>query len=720
MASKKTIVHKPSETDSIHKHESDRDFHRNFALTDRVSVIKGIGPKTEKALSKRSIRTIEDLVYFVPTRYTDRRHIRKMDTVTEGEETVIVGRVQESGTAYARIGRKRMYYARVTDETGCILLKWFRFNRRAMTGMCAQNSVLFISGKVTRFGSDLQIIHPHVTVLEDNKSLQEIASVMPIYPEVEGISQGSVRNIIREAFSGFPSDALTSLIPNNIATEHDLPSLADSLRQCHFPDGDGHDLPMHTHRFLGRVIIEEFFLFQVALRLKRLRAEVDGIPMKKGKIYHLVNSLLPFTLTSGQKQAMAEIEQDMASPSAMNRLLQGDVGSGKTVCAILASAVAVDNGYQTTILAPTEVLAEQHYVNIHTILSQTDIPYVLLTGSTKGPDRSRALDGIRKGEFSVVIGTHALLQEKVVFRRLGLAVIDEQHRFGVIQRSSLKSKGGNPHVLVMTATPIPRSLSLVVYGDLDVSLIRDMPPGRQKCITKVMTDKDRSSVEHTIIDEITKGHQVYAIYPVIDDSGIDELKSAKVGAGRYQTLFPSCRVGLLHGKMSTEEKRETMTSFRDGKFDILVSTTVVEVGVDVANASLMVIEHAERFGLAQLHQLRGRVGRGSHPSKCILMSSSERTSDATKRLRILEKTGDGFVIAEEDLKLRGPGEMLGVRQAGVPQFRIGNIVENMNLMIMARNIAEKVIEEASEEERAHLLATTQARWGEKLLFGEVL
>jgi ATP-dependent DNA helicase RecG len=720
MTPKNKIDHKTSVTDSIHKDKSGRDFHHSFALTDRVSVIKGIGPKTEKALSKRSIRTIEDLIYFVPTRYADRRHIRKMGTVSEGEEAVMVGRVQESGTAYSRLSRKKMYYARVTDETGCILLKWFRFNRRAMTGMCAQNNLLFISGKVTKFGSDLQIIHPHVTVLEDNNSPQEIASVMPIYPEVEGIAQGSVRNIMREAFSGFSSEALASLIPDDIGTEYDLPPLADSLRQCHFPDSDGRDLFMDTHRFLGRIIIEEFFLFQMALKLKRLWAEVDGIPMKKGNIYHLVNSLLPFTLTSGQKQAMAEIEQDMASPSAMNRLLQGDVGSGKTVCAILASAVAVDNGYQATILAPTEVLAAQHYANIHTILSQTDIPHVLLTGSTKGSDRSCALDGIRKGEFSVVIGTHALLQENVVFHRLGLAVIDEQHRFGVVQRSSLKSKGSNPHVLVMTATPIPRSLSLVVYGDLDVSLIKDMPPGRQKCTTKVMTDKDRTSVEHTIIDEITRGHQVYAIYPLIDESDTDELKSATMGASQYRTLFPACRVGLLHGKMSTDEKQETMMSFRDGKFDILVSTTVVEVGVDVVNASLMVIEHAERFGLAQLHQLRGRVGRGSHPSKCILMSSSERTSAATKRLRILEKTGDGFVIAEEDLKLRGPGEMLGVRQAGVPQFRIGNIVENMNLMIMARKIAEKVIEEASEEERTHMLVTAQARWGEKLLFGDVL
>jgi ATP-dependent DNA helicase RecG len=720
MTTKVKIAKTTSKTPITDRAEAVRNSKDILELSDPISMIRGVGPKTEKALNARSIRSIEDLIFIIPSRYEDRRYLTKMCDVTEGEEYVFVGRVVESGNTYSRISRKRMYYARVADDTGNILLKWFRFNRRALASMCSKNNLLFLSGKVTRFGADLQIIHPHVTVLGDNDNPEDVAAVIPIYPDIEGVTQGALRNILREAFSALRPGSLVSLIPHHIEVDFNLPTFIDSVRQCHFPDGCAGELPEDTNGSLSRVIVEEFFLFQAGLRLARVHTGTHGICMTRGRIYSMVRDILPFMLTAGQDLALTEIERDLGSGEPMNRLLQGDVGSGKTVCAILAAAISIDNGYQVAILAPTEILAEQHYSSIHTILSKAAIPHVLLTGSTKGADRQCALDGIEKGEFFVVIGTHALLQEKVVFHHLGLAVIDEQHRFGVIQRSSLKSKGENPHVLVMTATPIPRSLSLVAYGDLDVSLIKDMPPGRQKCVTKVVTEKDRAMIQHIILDEIAKGRQVFAIYPLIDDSDQDEIKSATTGAAQYHSLFPACRVGLLHGKMTVGEKQVAMTSFRDGIFDILVSTTVVEVGVDVINASLMVIEHAERFGLAQIHQLRGRVGRGSHPSKCILVSSSERTSAATRRLRILEKTTDGFIIAEEDLKLRGPGEMLGVRQAGMPQFRVGNMVTHMNLMILARKIAEKITEHATEEERARISHAAQDRWGERLLLGDVL
>jgi ATP-dependent DNA helicase RecG len=687
--------------------------------SDSVRLLKGVGPKTEKALAGYSIATIEDLLFLMPIRYEDRRQVRRVCDLVEGEDNSLIATICESGSGFSRSTRRRTYYAKVDDGTGSLVLKWFRFNRRAMSTMCRRGNLLFLSGKVSRFGEDLQIIHPRVTVLTEEDTMEDVARILPVYPEPKGISQGGLRRIIREALAALEPTSITSLIPASLTEQFRLPELAGAVRFCHlpgdFPD-ESKEPPMDSR---GRIVLEEFFMFQTALLLKKREAGAKGTSMKPGKIYARLVDRLPFTLTSGQKEVLTEIERNMASHQAMNRLLQGDVGSGKTICAVLAAAVALDSGYQVAFLAPTEILAEQHYFVLAGLLSDVDVPCVLITGGLKGTERQKAAATIRDGGPLVAVGTHALLQEKVKFPQLGLVIIDEQHRFGVLQRNLLRQKGMNPHVLVMTATPIPRSLSMVIYGDLDVSIIEGMPPGRLKPATKIISEEDRADVGNAIMTEVGKGRQVYAIYPVIDESQ-DEIKSVKEGEKQLQTLFPSLRIGLLHGRMAADEKRRTMDNFRREEFDLLVSTTVVEVGIDVPNATLMVIEHAERFGLSQLHQLRGRIGRGTDPSHFLLLTASERTSAATKRLRVLEKSNDGFKIAEEDLKLRGPGDVLGVRQTGVPRFRVGNPSEDLALMALARRIASSAILLAREDELSRVIEAARFRWGDKLGFAEVL
>jgi ATP-dependent DNA helicase RecG len=423
---------------------------------------------------------------------------------------------------------------------------------------------------------------------------------------------------------------------------------------------------------------------------------------------------LPFELTAAQTRVIKEIETDMANAEPMNRLIQGDVGSGKTICAVIASCIAVDSGYQVAFMAPTEILAEQHYLSIHRFFEALDIPIVFLRGNM-GKERKAVLDGIRNRHIAVIVGTHAIIQKDVAFHNLGLVVIDEQHRFGVLQRKWLIDKGLAPDVLMMTATPIPRTLSMVVYGDLDVSVIDEMPKGRQGIKTKVFLEDGKAKVYEMIEDEIKNGHQVYIVYPLVEESDKVELLNATKMASYFQSsIFSQYRVGLLHGSMKAEEKEETMTRFKDRMIDILVCTTVIEVGIDVPNATMIVIEHAERFGLSQLHQLRGRVGRGAHASKCVLVTSSRRTELATKRLRIMEKTTDGFKIAEEDMLIRGVGDMLGVRQSGIPRFRVGDIIRDIDLMLRARSIAAESLPKLKTGDIKRIRVVIRDRWGETL------
>lgn len=700
-----------------------------------VSAVKGVGPKTARALEQRGVRTIEDLFYLMPVRFEDRRAVGPIAECVEGEENTVAGRVIDGGQAYSRASRKRICYARIDDGTGVLTLRWFRFNRSFLSSVCKKGTVLLASGKVIRYGAELQIVHPKVTVMEEGQSVDGAAAIFPVYPEIEDVSQGTIRNIIGEAFTSY-QDFIETAIPGRIIEYHQALSLKDAFARCHLPDGAPPG-GMDNEAALARIVLEEFFLFQASLLLKK-RAEnrgkgpveerdggVDGTEgMKPGRCHALLVEQLPFSLTSGQRRVLSEIEQDMASGRPMNRLLQGDVGSGKTICAVLAAATALDGRRQAVFMAPTEILAEQHYLGIHRMLKSAGIETCLVRGNM-GAERAEVLGRIATGNARVVVGTHALLQPDVVFHRLGLVVIDEQHRFGVIQRSLLRDKGGTgapaPHVLVMSATPIPRTLSMVVYGDLDVSVIHDMPSCRQRVRTEVVDKTERRKVYDAVLRETGRGRQVFIVHPLVEESEQAGIIGAKEGLREWQEIFPHLRLGLLHGRMKAEEKEAVMLALRAGEIDVMVCTTVVEVGIDVPNATLMVVEHAERFGLSQLHQLRGRVGRGEHPATCLLVSPSGRTAAATKRLKALEQMEDGFAIAEEDMRLRGPGDMIGVRQSGLPAFRIGNLVRDGEIMSRARRMAQETVESADGEDLARLEGAARRRWGEERIpLGEVL
>ncbi len=677
-----------------------------------VSQLKGVGPKITQSMEEKGIRTVEDLLYFLPLRYMDRRTIHTVEGLAEGER----GNVRATVTAYRslffRHARKKGYEVVVEDETGAISLKWFQWSPSYLKRICKKGNILFLSGQVSRFGEKLQMIHPDVVVLEDGDEGNEFRKIIPLYSPMDGVKQGILRKLIEEALDLYGEDA-KSIFPESFEQRHELVPLPMAFRHIHSPEEDLYkEGPRHTD--MERLILEEYMLFQSALWMNRAECKKEkGILfLPQGPFYKKFTDILPFALTDAQKKVIHEIENDMASAEPMNRLVQGDVGSGKTICAVIASCVAIDNGYQVAFMAPTEILAEQHYLSIHRFFEALHIPIAFLRGNM-GKDRKAVLDGINNGSITVVVGTHAIIQKDVAFHKLGLVVIDEQHRFGVLQRRWLIEKGLTPDVLMMTATPIPRTLSMVVYGDLDVSVIDEMPKGRQGIKTKVFLDDDKARVYKMIEDEIKDGRQVFIVYPLVEESDKMELLDATKMASYFQkSIFSQYRVGLLHGGMKAEEKEKTMTRFKDRMIDILVCTTVIEVGIDVPNATMIVIEHAERFGLSQLHQLRGRVGRGAHASKCLLVTSSRRTELATKRLRIMEKTTDGFKIAEEDMLIRGVGDMLGTRQSGIPRFRVGDIIRDMDLMLRARNICGESLPKLKTAEVKKIKEAIRDNWGE--------
>jgi len=712
-----------------------------------VKALKGIGDKISIHLEAKGIKTIEDLIWCLPIRYEDRRTIKDIRDLKEGEGALIMAEVTEGvRRSFSTYYKKKSYSSRVTDSTGSIILKWFHGNWTYLQNTCKKGNLLLISGKVTRFGRDMQIVHPDLYVLEDKKEAEDLASVIPIYPEIKGIKQGTLRNLIKQVLKDYGS-LIEGIIPPEIEHHYNLIPFKHAISMLHLPSYESNDsnIPAFIEKpYKERLILEEYLLFQIAMFLKKAIIKKEkGIAFSlNGNLYNSYKKSLGFDLTHAQIRVMEEIIKDMASSAPMNRLLQGDVGCGKTICAVLASCIAIDNGYQVAFMAPTEILAEQHYLSIHSAFENMGISTVFLRGNM-GRERDRLLKGIEEGKIQVIVGTHALIQEDVLFNRLGLVIIDEQHRFGVIQRKLLKEKaisrektGGNmdgskvlntkienhiiPHTLVMTATPIPRTLSMVVYGDLDVSIIDEMPTGRQTIETKVLNEKDKDQAYKIIEDEIKKGRQAYIVYPLVEESDkMDLLNAKEMALYLSHSIFPSCNVGLLHGRMRPEEKEETMGLFKKGMIDILVCTTVIEVGIDCPNASIIVIEHAERFGLSQLHQMRGRVGRGIYPSKCILISSSKKTDLATKRLKIMEQTTDGFIIAEEDMKIRGPGDIMGARQSGIPDFRVGNIVRDSVIMTKARAMAKEAMNQLSEQALARIKNIAERRWRANIDLSEV-
>jgi len=691
------IIHLSPEQDSVHRADRQTmerisDLKESLAkLNLPVQYLKGVGPKMAARFAAKKIATVEDLLYYLPRTYEDRREIKKINRLEAEKVQSAVGTVISS--QYRYYGRKKILETVISDGTANLTAKWFKGQMVYLLGIFKKGTKVIFTADVRPDYNGKQMIHPDYEILDekDEENLLNFKRIVPIYSETEGLHQKYFRKVMNFALENY-SRYVASPIPHNICEKRNLLNIHEALLSVHFP-GNNESVDKfissgsEAHR---RLIYDEFFFFQLGMAVKKSgRILEKGISFKlSGKIMEKFYSILQFDLTGAQQRVIEEIQKDMSADTAMNRLLQGDVGSGKTIVSMAAMITACENSYQAAIMAPTEILAKQHFETISSWAEKIGLKAVLLTGSMNNSARSEILRQIQNGEANIIIGTHALIQEDVDFHKLGMVVIDEQHRFGVMQRATLRAKGINADVLVMTATPIPRTLAMTVYGDLDVSVIDEMPPGKKPVHTVVLPESKRDKVYQTISAEMAKGHQAFIVYPLVEQSEVLDLKDATNMAAHLQKdIFPDNRVGLIHGKMKEKEKDEVMREFLENKIQILVSTTVIEVGIDVPRASLMVIEHAERFGLSQLHQLRGRVGRRDIPSSCILLTDFKCSADARKRLKVMEKTTDGFAIAEEDLAIRGPGDFLGTRQSGLPDFRIASIIRDARILNDAKEDA---------------------------------
>ena len=689
-------------------------------ISQPLDSLRGVGPRTASLLARKNLATIEDLLYFLPRRYEDRRTVCRISETLPGIKQTVSGRIIHSNIRF--FGRRKIFETTIDDGHGTLKAKWFKGREAYLRGAFQPGKRVILTGEVRGFPFEKEMIHPDFEILEDKEDhLLHFKRIVPVYSETEGLHQKTLRRIIWLVVRDY-ARGLKNTIPEGICRKHRLQEIGEAIRQVHFPDSDQEveayqEARSDAHRTL---IYHEFFYFQLAMALRKRGDVVEtGIAFRPGgEMLTRFYGALPFTLTAAQNRVIAEIERDMTSIRHMNRLLQGDVGSGKTVVSMAAMIIACENGYQAAMMAPTEILAEQHYRNLQGWSELLGLRIELLTGSLKVVEKKEFQEGLLNGEIDIAIGTHALIQEGVAFRNLGLAVIDEQHRFGVIQRATLRKKGVVPDVLVTTATPIPRTLAMTVYGDLDVSVIDELPPGKKEIRTKVFFETQRNRVYDIVRREVQKGNQVFIVYPLVEESENLDLKDAKRMAEHLRKdIFPECQIGLIHGRMKGAEKDRVMAEFIGKRMQILVSTTVIEVGIDIPEASLMVIEHAERFGLSQLHQLRGRVGRSDIPSFCILLAHHSRSDDARRRLRIMEETNDGFRIAEEDLAIRGPGEFMGTRQAGLPDFRVANIIRDGRLLNDAKTDAFALVENDPGLERPEHLPLREAmlqRWGGRL------
>jgi ATP-dependent DNA helicase RecG len=699
--------------------------------------------------------TVEDLLQYLPMRYEDRSSLARIRDLHDGMEAsleLFVKLCQGRPVRGWRSFRSRLYIFEISatdrERTGKDVVVWtFVSGPRAAQIIESyeekfKRGVRFIAfGKWENDGprrtfslklhkpDEIEVLAPisvpgeaSTGFTEESESDSAIAAIhagrrVPVYRRLNDVRPKQLREIIHATLLALPDDQIAETLPPDLVKRQRLVSRSVALREIHFPADDASlaEYEAARSRAHRRLIFEEVFWLALGLALKRGKrikeSKGANINLNDG-IKKRIASVLPFKLTEAQRKVVKEIFRDLRSEAPMNRLLQGDVGSGKTIVALITMLTAMENDYQSALMVPTEILAEQHARNLKRILAKSPYRIELLSGSLKAGDKKRLREAIARGEVNAVIGTHALIQESVAFKQLGLVVIDEQHRFGVMQRAELRARGMNPDVLVMTATPIPRSLAMTVYGDLDVSIIDEMPPGRTPIVTRVFADNasDRKEVKQLLTREVRAGRQVYVVYPLVEESEKMDLRDA---TRRYEYLrdqvFPKFSVGLLHGRMKPEEKDDVMQRFVKGEIQILVSTTVVEVGVDVPNASVMVIEHAERFGLSQLHQLRGRVGRGAEQSYCVLLASDKQTNVARERLGIMEQTNDGFKIAEKDLEIRGPGELMGTRQAGLPEFRVANLVRDLDILQAARKEADFYFNQVNKSaEAAKLVERVQS------------
>lgn len=693
---------------------SDRPHPAAEGLDQDVTYLKGVGPQRAKLLHKWGIRTVRDLLYHFPHRYEDRRIARTIADLRVGEKEAFSCEVLFPGQTSKMAGRN-LTKIRVGDDTGRLDLQWW--NQPFREKQLQPRTKLFVYGKVSEFNGFLRVDSPEFEVISDEDGSQT-GRIVPVYPATEGLYQSNLRRAIQNALEKY-GDLVEEMIPADIRELYALAPLKECLQQIHFPDNM--DLQENARY---RLVFEELFLLQVALTQKKRAAHLEDFGIR-----HIVDDeeikkfvrALPFKLTGAQKRVMNEIRKDLKSPRPMNRLLHGDVGSGKTIVAAYALWSAYKSGYQGALLAPTEILSEQHFSVLTRILKPMGVEVGLLEGSIKTKNKRQIVADLAEGRINVVIGTHALIQEGIEFHKLGVCVVDEQHRFGVMQRAALAQKGPGhtrPDVLVMTATPIPRTMALTIYGDLDVSVLDELPPGRQPIKTVKIKPTQRQRAYDYVLSEVKKGRQAYVVCPLVEESEkLAHLKAATALAERLrENELKDVRVGLVHGQMSVLERDEEMELFRAGMRDVLVSTTVIEVGVDVPNATIMLIEDAERFGLSQLHQLRGRIGRGEHKSMCILLSDP-KTDEGRARLSVMTKTQNGFEIAEHDLNLRGPGEFYGTRQSGLPDFRLANIVRDVDTIQLARDAAVQIVSADPHLESPEYRPLVQALrrfWGEKL------
>ena len=713
-------------------------------LNTPVQYVKGIGPRLSEVLAAKGLNTVDDLLHYLPFRYEDRLNPRGVAELRAGEMATVIAEVRNSGMFRTR----RMPIFQLIVGQGRAKLKCIWFNSTYLKDKFQPGQIVALYGKVEQDNrGELQIVQPQFEILGDGSeegsdaieekaaASLEIGRIVPIY---ESAGQGRLtsrwfRRIIRKALENLPTN-LPEAIPASIRKRLSLISPREALWQVHWPEpGESLQVLMEARTPAHvRMIFEELFLLELGLELKRrqLKAETGVAFQLNEQAREAIKKILPFHPTAAQKKALKEIAADMEKPAPMRRLLQGDVGSGKTIVAFEAAIIAIENGYQVALMAPTEILAQQHYFSARRILENAGYRIVLLTGSVEEDRKREIRRHIRQGNAQLVIGTHALIEQKVEFDKLGLVIVDEQHRFGVMQRFKLMKKSNDadpvklqiaresvtePDVLVMTATPIPRTLALTLYGDLDISVLDELPPGRTPIVTRRVSDERSDEVWQFVRKQVEAGRQAYVVYPVIEENEESELKAAlKMYKEMTSRIFPDLKIGLLHGKLNPELKEQVMRMFQKNELHILVSTTVIEVGVDVPNAAVMVVEHAERFGLAQLHQLRGRIGRGAAKSYCILMTGGKVSEDGERRLDAMVRTNDGFQLAELDLELRGPGEFFGTRQAGMPSFRAANLIRDRELLELAKREAAAVLagpnNEISQAEIDAALRVMRTRW----------
>jgi len=709
----------------------------NAGLQTPLRYLQGIGPKRAEQLAGIGLLTVEDLLYHLPFRYEDRRRIKKIAAAVVGQEESFVGRLVALQKRFNPRRRAQMLTGRLADDSSVIGLVWYRAPGFLANRLTA-GQILLVHGKVeSGAGSERRIAHPEFEVLEAEDAA-DLAKIVPVYLRPAGVSLTLMRKWANQAVAGYAGH-LPSCLPRSTMERLKLLDLPSALRDLHGPAPEAdvaalNDFSSPAHR---TIIIDELFYLQLGLGLRKTNNRAcAGVALPRQRTERLahMNRLLPFRLTGAQKRVLDEIFADMESAAVMQRLIQGDVGAGKTMVAWYASLRVIDNGYQAVWMAPTELLAEQHFRSLKPYADGLNVRAVLVTGSLPTKERKAALELATSGAAQLVLGTHALIQEGVEIPRMALGVIDEQHRFGVVQRLALqrltgKTSNGSleanaPHMLLMSATPIPRSLALVLYGDLDVSILDELPPGRTPISTKVYGEKARREVYALVLEQLRRGHQAFIVYPLVEASEqLQLVRDATQMAEKMRAgAFKEFGVGLVHGRMSPAERDEVMRAFRDGKLGVLVSTTVIEVGIDIPNATVMVIEHAERFGLSQLHQLRGRVGRGSAAGHCLLINRAPGNPLAAQRLRVMEKQHDGFKIAEADLAQRGPGEFLGTRQSGLGDFRLANLARDARLLMEARQEAQAWLQNdpnLESAESAGMKEILMQRWAQRLQLGTV-